>query len=119
VKILIVDDDSELNQLLSRFLERHGYEVHSAGDALQALELLERVPDVGLVVTDLHMPHLDGMSFLQALQADPRRKGLPIVVITAYADDEQAELSMRRGAAFFLPKPVDFDHLLSLIKFAE
>jgi two-component system, chemotaxis family, chemotaxis protein CheY len=119
VKILIVDDDEELNRLLSRFLERNGYEVCSALDAAQALELLGRAPDVGLVITDLNMPHLDGLGLLERLRQDPLRRGVPVVVITAYADEAKADLSMRQGAAFFLPKPIDFEQLLTLVKFAE
>lgn len=119
VKILIVDDDPDLREVLSLFLERNGCDVHTAGDALQALELLERVPDVGMVITDFQMPHLDGIGFVQALRQDPRRKNLPVVMITGYPDEKRAELSMRTGAAYFLPKPIDFDQLLALVKFAE
>ncbi len=119
MKILIVDDDPDLNELLALFLQKNGCDVHTAGDPLQALDLLERVPDIGMVVTDFQMPHLDGIGFMQALRKDPRRKNLPIVMITGYPDDHRAELSMRTGAAYFLPKPIDFDQLLALVKFAE
>jgi two-component system chemotaxis response regulator CheY len=119
VKILIVDDDPGLNRLLALFLQRNGCEVHSAGHAIEALELLERVPDIGMVITDFQMPHLDGIGFVQALREDPRRKDLPVVMITGYPNDQRAELSMRTGAAYFLPKPIDLDQLLALVKFAE
>ncbi len=118
VRILVVDDDLELNKLLSRFLEKNGFEVSSAGDALQALDTLER-EKVDFVITDLMMPMLDGLAFLDAIRADPRRKDLPVVFITAYPDDRKAEESLRKGAAFFLAKPVDFDRLLTIIRFAE
>jgi len=118
VRILVVDDDLELNKLLSRFLEKNGFEVSSAGDARQALDTLER-EKVDFVLTDLMMPMLDGLAFLDAIRADPRRKDLPVVFITAYPDDRKAEESLRKGAAFFLAKPVDFDRLLTIIRFAE
>jgi CheY-like chemotaxis protein len=119
VKILIVDEDRLLNRLLSRFLTRNGHEVHLAGDANQALNLLERVGDMGLIVADMQIPDLDGVGFVEALRRDPRRKDLPVVMISASADEQKAERSMRSGAAFFLPKPLDYNRLLSLIRFAE
>ncbi|MGC4113528.1 MAG: response regulator [Myxococcales bacterium] len=118
VRILVVDDDLELCTLLSRFLERHGFDVTSAGDALQALDALEREP-IDFVITDLMMPMVDGLAFLEAVRSDPRRKNLPVIFVTAYPDDRKAEESLRKGAAFFLPKPVDFDRLLTIIRFAE
>jgi CheY-like chemotaxis protein len=118
VRILVVDDDLELNKLLSRYLERHGYQVSSAGDALQALDTLER-ERIDFVITDLMMPMLDGLAFLERLRADPRRKDLPVVFITAYPSDRKMEESLRKGAAFCLAKPVDFDRLLTIIRFAE
>ncbi|MGI5864997.1 MAG: response regulator [Myxococcales bacterium] len=119
MKILVVDDDSDLNRMLSRFLEKQGYEVHSAGDALQALDVVDRVEDIGLVIADVMMPYLDGITFTEMLKADPRHKSLPIILISAHPDDKKADLSLRKGAAFFLPKPIDFERLLALVKFAE
>jgi two-component system, chemotaxis family, chemotaxis protein CheY len=118
VKILIVDDDEDLNKMLARFLEKHGYQVFSAGDALQAMDVVDRIgPD--LVITDLMMPVVDGLVFLEMLKADPKRKNLPVIFITAHPDTKKADASMRKGAAFFLAKPIDFDQLLAIIKFAE
>ena len=118
MKILIVDDDEDLNLMLTRFLEKHGYEVSSSGDALQAMDALERVqPD--LVIADLMMPVVDGIVFLEMIKADPKRKNLPVILITAYPDPKKADLSLRKGAAFFLSKPIDFNQLLAIIKFAE
>ncbi len=119
MKILIVDRDRLLKLLLSRFLTRNGYEVHSAGCAGRALNLLERVPGLGMVVADVHIPDMDGIAFVEALRRDPRHKDLPVVMTSASPDERKAERSMRMGAAFFLPKPLDYDRLLSLIRFAE
>ena len=118
MRILVVDDDIELCKLLSRYLEKHGYQVTSAGDALQALDTLDR-EKVDFVITDLMMPMVDGLVFLQTLRADPRRKDLPVVFITAYPSDRKMEEALRKGAAFFLAKPIDFDRLLTIIRFAE
>jgi two-component system chemotaxis response regulator CheY len=119
VKILVVDDDADLNRVLSRYLEKSGYEVHSAGDALQALDVIGRVEGIGLVIADLVMPHLDGLGLIQMLKADPQHRNLPIILISGHPDDKKIDESLRKGAAFFLPKPIDFNRLLALVKFAE
>jgi CheY-like chemotaxis protein len=118
VKVLIVDDDPDLRRLLTRFLEKNGCVVFSAGDALQALDTLEREP-VNLVITDLMMPHIDGIRFTESLRQDPRHKDLPVIMLTAYPTDEALEQSMRKGVAMTLAKPINFDQLLALVRFAQ
>lgn len=104
--------------MLSRFFEKHGFVVHSAGDALQALDILGREP-VDFVIADLMMPHMDGLSFLDTLKADPKLAHLPVVLLTAYPSEEVLDKGLRKGAAFALPKPIDFEHLLNLVRFAQ
>ena len=118
LNILVVDDDLELCRLLSRYLERQGYRVHSAGDALQALDVLAR-EQVGLVITDYMMPHMDGVSFTEQIRADPRYKNLPVIMMTAHPTDELSERGLRKGVAMMLAKPIDFERLLTLVRFAE
>ncbi len=119
VKILVVEDDDDLNRLLSRFLEKHGYEVHSAGDALQALDVANRVEGFGLVIVDLMMPYMDGVAFTEQLKADPRHKDAAVILMSAHSDDKKIDQGMRKGVAFFLPKPIELDRLLTLVKFSE
>ena len=104
--------------MLSRFLEKHGYVVFSAGDALQALDMLGR-EQFDLIITDLMMPHLDGIGFTEMLKADPRHGRVPVIMITAYGTAERLEEGLRRGVAMTLSKPIDFDKLLTLVRFAE
>jgi len=118
VNILVVDDDLELCTMLSRFLERHGYKVHSAQDALQALDIIDRHP-IGLVLTDYMMPHMDGIRFAETLRADPKNADLPVILLSAFHSDELADRGLRRGIAMALPKPIDFNRLLTLVGFAQ
>ena len=118
VNILVVDDDHELCTLLSRFLEKHGYTVYSAGDALQALDILERHA-VGLIITDYKMPHMDGLRFTEALKADGRLRTVPVLMMTAHPEEGLGDRSLRKGVALTLEKPLDFERLLTLVRFAE
>jgi two-component system chemotaxis response regulator CheY len=118
LNILVVDDDRLLCTMLSNFLEEHGYTVYSAGDALQALDVLERSP-VGLIITDYTMPHMDGIRFTETLKADPRLAATPVLMMTAHPDPALPDRGLRKGVALTLAKPVDFERLLTLVRFAE
>ena len=118
MRILCVDDDPDWNVLVSHFLELSGYEVVCAEGAESALALVEQQP-VDLVITDLSMPGIDGAKFIETLKQNPRYRNVPVILITAYHRDTRTEQSLRHGAAFVLPKPVDLEHLLALVRFAE
>jgi two-component system, chemotaxis family, chemotaxis protein CheY len=118
LNILVVDDDLSLCTGLSHFLERHGYTVYSASDALQALDVLERQA-IGLIITDYLMPHVDGIRFTEMLKADPRFQSIPVLLITASMDVALTDKGLRKGVALTLQKPVDMGQLLNLVRFAE
>ncbi|NPB09790.1 MAG: sigma-54-dependent Fis family transcriptional regulator [Thermodesulfobacteria bacterium] len=111
--ILIVDDDTSLREFLEIFLSKDGYQVVTAGDGEEALNLLERLP-VDLVLADIRMPKLDGISFLREL----RRKGLhlPVIMITAYASLDSAVEAKREGAFDYVSKPFKLEDLRNLIR---
>lgn len=117
IKILVVDDDLALCSLIARFLTKNGYQVLTAPDALRAQEVLDR-EDVRLVITDLMMPYVDGISFTEQLRRSPKHKDLPVILITAYPSDEIVDKGMRKGVALTLSKPLDFQKLLNLVGFA-
>ncbi len=118
MRILVVDDDQALNRLICLFLERQGYEVHAAADGLQALDALERLDGVGLAIVDMMMPHVDGIQLVRQIRAHPRHKDLQVIMISASADEQKVDESMRSGVGLFLSKPVDLDRLLALVQFA-
>jgi CheY-like chemotaxis protein len=81
-KILVVDDDEDTRKLIAAYLEDERVEVCTAADGIEGLDLLNRFsPDV--VLLDIVMPRMDGMSFLNTIRADPRYRHLPVVIITA------------------------------------
>jgi DNA-binding NtrC family response regulator len=102
-KLLIVEDDVGLRDTLGAFLSRSGFEVASAHDGREALELLDKeVPD--LVLTDIHMPDLDGLTLLAEVKA--RYPETIVIMMTAFSSIDSAVEAMRRGAEDYLSKPL-------------
>ena len=118
MNILVVEDDGELAAVIRRFLEREKHSVVTCVNALDALDQA-RAEKFQLIITDLMLPHMDGISFVKKIRAEPRYETTPIIMISAYSDDSVLDESLRRGVAFVLPKPIDFEHLLSLLRFAQ
>lgn len=107
MKILVVDDEPLNVLLLEDILAGSGYtRVRSVSDSRLWLETLESfAPD--LILLDLMMPHVDGFAILEALRAMPRETFLPVIVLTADANDETKRRALRCGATDFLLKPFD------------
>ncbi|HYZ19729.1 MAG TPA: response regulator [Gaiellaceae bacterium] len=109
---LIADDDPDILLLISLTLERDGYEVVAARDGARALEsALERVPH--LVVLDLMMPGLDGCEVTRRLRATEATKDVPIMVVTAFAEERQAAQALEAGADAYMKKPFSPKELLA------
>jgi len=112
-EILIVEDKESLRTMLRTTLEAKGWAVDEAGDAYEARKRLAAFRYL-VVLTDLKLPAGSGLDVLQAArEADAET---PVVVMTAFGTVEQAVLAMKQGAADFLTKPVDTDHLLLLLE---
>ena len=110
--ILIVEDKESLRTMLRKTLESRGYAVDEAADAYEARRRLSAFRYL-VVLTDLRLPAGSGFDVLQAArEADPET---PVVVMTAFGTVEEAVRAMKEGAADFLTKPVDTDHLLLLL----
>ncbi len=111
-RILVVDDDDSLRELLRMHLAAAGYEVSTAPDAIAAgYQVLKSPPD--LILSDVNMPFMDGFEFVAALRSDPALRSIPVIFLTSVeeGDDRGKEL----GAVGYLTKPVRADHLLSLV----
>jgi CheY-like chemotaxis protein len=115
--ILVVDDDEATLHLVSTFLRRNNYRVVSASNPVHALELAT-AEVFNLVITDLMMPHVDGISLTQQLHELPGYKDVPVILMTAYGSDEVSELGLRSGVALTLHKPIELNRLLDLVGFA-
>lgn len=110
-KILVVDDDPSVRQLVRDVLEIEGYDVDVVGDGASALlHVAGDRPDC--VVLDVMMPGLDGHAVLARLREDDGQPLLPVVMLTAAADDAQAWQAWTGGVDYFLAKPFDAGELL-------
>ena len=96
--------------------ERYGAEVLYAENGRIAIEALERNEDISLVLMDVMMPELDGNATMRAIRRMPQFADLPIIALTAKAMKGDREKSIRAGASDYVPKPVDTDHLLQLMR---
>jgi two-component system response regulator AtoC len=111
-QVLIVDDEPNLRKILSAQLSRDGYDVLTAEDGEQGLQIL-REHHIDLVVTDLKMPKVDGMALLrEALREDPE---LPVVMITAHGTVDTAVEALKIGAFDYLTKPFDKDEVRQIV----
>ncbi|MFF4486113.1 HAMP domain-containing protein [Streptomyces sp. NPDC001544] len=114
-RILIVDDDIRNVFALTHALGRVGITVRYAENGREGLEVLERSPDVSLVLMDIMMPEMDGYEAIRIIRDTPRLAHLPIIALTAKAMPGDREKAIDSGADGYVPKPVNVDRLLSVI----
>ncbi|MBK9032501.1 MAG: response regulator [Myxococcales bacterium] len=103
-KVLVVEDSVIMRDIIAEALRAHGVTVVEAGDGLEALAALEAHPDVGLVVTDLEMPGLDGFELIRRIRGQPRATRLPAVVISTRGSDADKLAAVEVGADAYLVK---------------
>jgi tubulin-specific chaperone A len=115
-QILLVDDDTRNAFALSRLLAAKGVKMHIAPNGLKALEVLEKVPQTALVLTDIMMPGMDGFELIRRIRQQAQFKSLPIIAITAKAMKGDREKCIQAGANDYLSKPIDSDRLFSMLR---
>jgi two-component system, response regulator, stage 0 sporulation protein F len=115
VSILVVDDEADVAELFRQRFRREArqgtYVLHFANSGGEALALLndDIEPDLLAVLSDVNMPGMDGLQLLGEIKH--RFPDLPVMMVTAYGDDERRRTARQLGAAEFIAKPVDFDRL--------
>jgi DNA-binding response OmpR family regulator len=104
---LVADDEPHIGRIIKMKLEtgRIPFRVTLAYDGREALEVLRRDGDIGLVILDLMMPYLSGLDVLAEMKRDERLKHLPTIVLTAAGQEQQHHLALELGASEFMTKP--------------
>ena len=114
MKILIVDDDEEIQRTMKRLLSHHGHLVATMGDGNEALTYLRDHPDTQLVLSDIRMPGIDGIQFVKT--ASIRHPRIPVILMTGLGNERMAMAAFRGGAYDYLKKPIQFDELLAYVE---
>ncbi len=115
-RILVVEDEPEMLDIVTVNLEQAGYEVAQARDGLEAYETLEtREPQA--VVLDLNLPNMSGFRFLRLMRRNPRWKALPVIVATAFAFEEVEDIANEQIDGF-ITKPFDPADLVTKLEYA-
>ena len=112
--IMVAEDSPDSREMMQLLLQMKGYEVVSAGDGLSALEVAIRtVPD--LILIDLQLPKLDGLTVARNLRRHPNTKEVPIIVLSGHDPERYKQAAMAAGCNGYLLKPIDFDRLDHLL----
>ena len=114
-KILAVDDSRTLREMLANCLTRAGHEVYTACDGVEALAAL-RLHRPDIVITDLNMPVMDGLDFIEAARADDSGRDVPLLLLTTETAEELKLRARRVGATGWLTKPFNETQVLGLVK---
>ena len=109
--VMIVDDSLTVRRVTSRLLSREGFEVLTARDGVDALELLQtEMPDV--ILLDIEMPRMDGFEFTKTIKANPKHARIPIVMITSRTAEKHRNMAKDLGVDLYLGKPFQEEELL-------
>ena len=120
VSVLTVDDEADVAELFRQHFRRELrqglYVLHFAGSAEEALDKLNGgiQPPLIVILSDINMPGMDGLALLREIKE--RRPDLPVIMVTAYGDDERRRRASEYGAADFITKPVNFDFLKAQLR---
>ncbi len=114
-KILIADDDNEMRETLSSMLEAEGYQVINAENGQEAVEM-SRKELAALIMTDIHMPVMDGLRACKAIKEDKVSKGCQVVMLTVEGSINEIQQAISYGAKTYITKPSSKAEILKVVK---
>jgi CheY-like chemotaxis protein len=112
--VLVVDDDATIRKMVARALGAE-YTVYEAADGLAALEILPRIAEPAVIVCDVMMPQIDGVTLVRELRKQPHLKGIPVIFLTAKSSPKDFVLGINAGARHYLTKPFSVKDLLDKV----
>lgn len=113
--ILIVDDSTSLRSVVKLALVRAGYDVIEAGDGQQGLDQLDKAGKVHLIVSDVNMPNMDGITFVTQVKQHARHKFTPVIMLTTEGQDAKKDQGRAAGAKAWVMKPFNPPQLLDAV----
>jgi len=113
--ILIVDDSSSLRTVVRIALTRAGYEVLEASDGVEGLKALDKASKVHLIVSDVNMPNMDGITFVTQVKAHAKHRFTPVVMLTTEGEDDMKNRGRLAGAKAWMVKPFNPPQLLDAV----
>mgnify|MGYP002672731100 FL=1 len=113
VSLLVADDDDLLRNLVKEVLEDEGYQVYTAADGQETVDIFWEHPEIALVILDIMMPKMDGIEVLQEIR---ERTDIPVLMLTALGDSSSELSCLRNGASDFVSKPFHYDILVERVK---
>jgi two-component system chemotaxis response regulator CheY len=114
-RVMTVDDSRTMREMVAFTLRKAGYEVSEAADGKLAVAALQAAP-VDVLITDLNMPNMDGVTLIRTLRADPKFRAVPILMLTTEFDDAKKAEGKAAGATGWLVKPFDPVKLVDVVK---
>lgn len=114
-KILVVDDSRSIREVVSFTLQSQGYEVLVGVNGKDALKHLDKGEDINLVITDLHMPEMDGISFIREIRKNDDYKHIPILFLSTETSQEKKQEAKEAGATGWMVKPFQTDKLIKIL----
>ncbi|BAY97760.1 CheA signal transduction histidine kinase [Tolypothrix tenuis PCC 7101] len=114
--LLVVDDAISLRQTISLTLQKSGYQILQAQNGVEALEQLQRHPEIKVVISDLEMPRMNGFELLSNIRQSPNLSDLPIVILTSRSAEKHRQLAQALGATAYLTKPYLEETLISIVE---
>jgi two-component system chemotaxis response regulator CheY len=114
-KMLTVDDSPSVRKLVKFTLKAKGFEVNSAGDGVEALELVKQ-QDFDAIILDINMPRMNGLEFLKHLKASEQFASIPVIMLTTEGQDDDKDKAVALGATAYMVKPFKPTQLLTLIE---
>jgi two-component system chemotaxis response regulator CheY len=115
-KVLVVDDSAAIRQSITYVLQQGGYEVLEAKDGMDGLSALETMTATDLIITDVNMPNMDGISFIRKVRENAKHKFTPIIVLTTESQGSKMNEGKEAGATGWIVKPFSAEKLLGVVK---
>jgi two-component system chemotaxis response regulator CheY len=106
MRALVIDDSRTMRKMISRMVQALGAEVHEAGDGAEGLSVLRTLGSVDVVLTDLHMPVMNGLEFVKAVRAEPVWERMVVCIVSSDTEPSQIARGLMAGADEYLMKPV-------------